>query len=237
MGSKGGIFLCCFAVFCQFIPVPDQISGTLLLAHLLLEIVTQNKEHLQVGLVSLIDHVMAIILPHLAGLALEGPVKDQYQSGLKEQVLTWGVFSFAIGGLFETQWWWFVNMQSARVWNSLILQPIKSWEKPRTTWHGLHDFSCLVQVAHFPILGMGCFSLWGWIGSLRLQYVYTWLVQTILNGSALKIGLDRPSVFMRLFWTIPEWVQNWTCWFADPVSVLDLYQTGSKLFQVNTWIG
>ena len=66
-----------FAVYCQFEPLPGQISVTLLSAHL-----RQSQGHL----LPLIRHVTGIILPLVTGLVLEGQAKDRSPSGLKEQV-------------------------------------------------------------------------------------------------------------------------------------------------------
>ena len=68
-------------VFCQLVPVPDQILVIPLSAHLML-----NQVHSHEGLMSLIHQVKRITLPPVAGLAQEVPIKARYLSGLKEQV-------------------------------------------------------------------------------------------------------------------------------------------------------
>ena len=64
-------------MYCQFEPLPGQISVTLLSAH-----PRQSQGHL----LPLTRHVTSMILPLVTGLVLEGPVKDRSPSGLKEQV-------------------------------------------------------------------------------------------------------------------------------------------------------
>ena len=70
-------FFSLFAVYCQFEPLPGQISVTLLSAH-----PRQSQGHL----LPPTRHVTSIILPLVTGLVLEGPVKDRSPGGLKEQV-------------------------------------------------------------------------------------------------------------------------------------------------------
>ena len=65
------------AVYCQFEPLPGQISVTLLSAHL-----RQNQGHL----LPLMRHVTSIIPPRVTGLVLEGPIRERSPSGLKGQV-------------------------------------------------------------------------------------------------------------------------------------------------------
>lgn len=71
----------------QFVSALDQISETLLSAHLL-RMIIKSQGRLLLGLVPLIGRVKDLIPPPITDLALEGPVKAQYPSGLRERVRT-----------------------------------------------------------------------------------------------------------------------------------------------------